>query len=186
MCRTVDMVAVEDFTIQDIPVTRYEAEEDSLHQAACYCPEPSLCLPSGYLSLESCYPDIRPPLAVSFPHGLHSPTNPLLTYTPAPDYEKHNIYLDINNQLGVPLAVQVNFQLSAILRPDLAFPILDKINTTRLVPLFWASEGFHSPSDWMVSQTKLALRLPGALSLGGAGAVLGLGLLLVVLWLWRR
>jgi len=188
MCRTVEMVEVEKFTIQDIPVTRYEAEHDTLEQEACYCPDPGSgeCLPSGYLSLESCYPDITPPLAVSFPHGLHSPPNSLLTHRPRPDYHKHNIHIDLNTQLGVPLAVQVNFQLSAILRPDPAFPVLNKINQTRLVPLFWASEGFDSPTDWIVSQTKLALRLPSALSLGGAGAILGLGLLLVVLWLWRR
>lgn len=189
MCRTVEMVAVEEFTIQDIPVTRYEAAKDSLEQDSCYCPDTtnsSLCLPSGYLNLESCYPHISPPLAVSFPHGLHSPSNPLLTHPPSPHYDQHNLHIDINNQLGVPLAVQVNFQLSAILRPDPSFPILNKIKETRLVPLFWASEGFDSPSDWMVSQTKLALGLPAALSLGGAGGLMGLGLLLVVLWLWRR
>ena len=26
-----------------------------------------------YLHLEPCYPDISPPMAVSFPHGLYSP-----------------------------------------------------------------------------------------------------------------
>ena len=32
----------------------------------------SICLPR-YLHLEPCYPDISPPMAVSFPHGLYSP-----------------------------------------------------------------------------------------------------------------
>ena len=78
-----------------------------MDQDKCYCPEDS-CLPPGYLDLAPCYPDIAPPLAVSFPHGLHSPVNPLLTHPPSPDTTKHSMFIDINNQLGVPLAVQVN------------------------------------------------------------------------------
>ena len=31
---------------------------------------------------------------------------------------------------------------------------------TKLVPLFWASEGFSSPTPWMVSTTRMALSLP--------------------------
>merc|ERR1712107_592103 len=50
-----------------------------------------------------------------------------------------------------PMAVHVSFQLSAVLQPDPAFPLLQNINGTKLVPLFWASEGFSSPSSWMVS-----------------------------------
>ena len=188
MCRTLDMVAVKDYSLEGIPVTRYEAEHDSLEQDPCYCPDNStnLCLPSGYLNLGPCYPDISPPLAVSFPHGLHSASNPLLTHQPRPDYEKHNLHIDLNTELGVPLVVQVNFQLSAILRPDPAFPLLDQITNTRLVPLFWASEGFSQPTGWMISQTKLALSLPTALSLGAAATLTTIGLLLLLLWVWRH
>ena len=108
MCRTLSMVKISDHEISDIPVTRYQAHPDSLSRDQCYCPHgEESCLPSGYLNLESCYPDISPPLAVSFPHGLNSPSNPLLTHPPSPDHDKHNIFFDINNQLGVPLAAQV-------------------------------------------------------------------------------
>ena len=54
-------------------------------------------------------------IAVSFPHGLHSPPNPLLTHAPAPDTERHSLYFDINNQLGVPLAAQVRLLLLLLL-----------------------------------------------------------------------
>ena len=54
-------------------------------------------------------------IAVSFPHGLHSPPNPLLTHAPAPDMERHSLYFDINNQLGVPLAAQVRLLLLLLL-----------------------------------------------------------------------
>ena len=116
---------------QGIPVTRYTAAPDSLAQSPCYCPNNSSstsCLPSGYLDLGPCYPDIAPPLAVSFPHGVHSPPNPLLTHPPRPRVEEHSLYFDINRELGVPLAAQVSFQLSAILRPDPAFPLLSSIS----------------------------------------------------------
>merc|ERR1712110_461266 len=67
---------------------------------------------------------------------------------------------DVNRELGVPMAVHVSFQLSAVLQPDPAFPLLQNINRTKLVPLFWASEGFSSPTPWMLSTTSMALSLP--------------------------
>ena len=39
-----------------------------------------------YLHLEPCYPDISPPMAVSFPHGLYSP-KPRYKLSP---YDKDN------------------------------------------------------------------------------------------------
>ena len=62
--------------------------------------------------------------------------------------------------------MQVSFQLSAILRPDPAFPLVDKINQTRLVPLLWASEGFDSPGSGMVAAIRLVLALPAIISYG--------------------
>ena len=171
-------------------MTRYTAHPEALAQSPCFCPhnstDPDSCLPSGYLDLGPCYPDISPPLAVSFPHGIHSPPNSLLTHPPRPQASEHSMYFDINTQLGVPLAARVSFQLSAILRPDSSFPLLSSISSTRLVPLFWASEGFTEPSSWMLSHTRMALALPSAASLGAAGSLLGLGLTCLLLCWWRR
>jgi len=181
MCRNIDMVSQENLTISGIDVTRYIADPNSLAQDSCYCPDPQTpCLPSGYLNLEPCYPEISPPMAVSFPHGLHSQPNQMLTHQPSPNTTAHHMYMDINTKLGVPLAVQVSFQLSAVLRPDPYFPILNRLNSTRLVPLFWASEGFDQPTSWMVGNTKLALALPSAAALGLAGVLLVLGVCLVL------
>ena len=58
------------------------------------------------------------------------------------------------------MGVHVSFQLSALLQPDPAFPLLENVNRTKLVPLFWATEGFSTPTPWMVSTTNLALSLP--------------------------
>jgi len=189
MCRNIDMVSQENFTIEGIDVTRYIADPQSLAQDSCYCPDPDIpCLPSGYLNLEPCYPEISPPLAVSFPHGLYSQRNKMLTHPPTPNTTTHTMYMDINTRLGVPLAVQVPFQLSAVLRPDKYFPILDKLNSTKLVPLFWASEGFEEPNSWMVTNTRLALALPSAAAHGVSGGLVFLGvcLLLALMWTSRR
>jgi len=190
MCRTLELTASHTHDIEGIPVTRYTAHPEALAQSPCFCPhnstDPDSCLPSGYLDLGPCYPDISPPLAVSFPHGIHSPPNSLLTHPPRPQASEHSMYFDINTQLGVPLAARVSFQLSAILRPDSSFPLLSSISSTRLVPLFWASEGFTEPSSWMLSHTRMALALPSAASLGAAGSLLGLGLTCLLLCWWRR
>ena len=192
------------------------------------CFDSSPCLPAGYLALEPCYPDIAPPLAVSFPHGLHSPANSLLTHPPAPSPAQHALTMDIVPELGVPLAVAVRFQvvtqsifvwfvptndflttyhfttqLSAILSPDPVFPVLNKLNSTRLVPLFWASEGFDGPTDWMVQQvgivvgctslhdctllqTRLALALPAATAHGLAALSCLAGLLTLATAIYRQ
>ena len=188
MCLTLNMIASTNFTSHGVPVTRYEAEHDAFSRDGCFCPDniTSLCLPPGYLNLESCYPDMSPPLAASFPHGLHSPANSLLTQPPTPDLGRHNIFLDINTELGLPLAMQVNFQLSAILRPDPAFPIVDKIRQTRLVPLLWASEGFQSPGLSTLALIRLSLAMPAILSYGLPSLMVTLGVLLISVLLWRR
>ena len=69
-------------------------------------------------------------------------------------------YVPQHRELGVPMGVHVSFQLSALLQPDPAFPLLENVNRTKLVPLFWATEGFSTPTSWMVSTTNLALSLP--------------------------
>jgi len=176
MCRKLQMQARYSHSIEGVDVTRYTVDKDSMKQDKCYCPQPEVtpCLPDGYLHLEPCYPDISPPMAVSFPHGLYSPAPRMLTHTPKPDPSKHEIYMDVNRELGVPMGVHVSFQLSALLQPDPAFPLLENVNRTKLVPLFWATEGFSTPTPWMVSTTNLALSLP---SLGAQGISIGLLLL---------
>ena len=181
MCLTMNLKASANSTSHGVPVTRYEASPDTFDRDGCFCPEvgSGLCLPPGYLNLQSCYPDMSPPLAVSFPHGLHAPTNPLLTQQPSPDHDMHNIFLDINTGLGIPMTMQINFQLSAILQPDPAFPVLNKINTTRLVPLLWASEGFQSPGPSMVSLIKLTLAIPAIISYGLPSLLMAVGILII-------
>jgi len=189
MCRNIKMISQQQqsLSIKGIPVTRYTAEPTSLDQNPCYCPHPHIpCLPSGYLHLEPCYPEISPPLAVSFPHGLHSAPNSLLTHNAKPNSTSHSMFIDINTKLGVPLAVQASFQISAVLRPDSYFPILRKLNSTRLVPLFWASEGFSEPTSWMISQTKMALALPSLVSFGLPTGFVIFGLILLGSWGWTR
>merc|ERR1712013_631800 len=148
MCRKLQMQARYSHSIEGVDVTRYTVDKDSMKQDKCYCPQPEVtpCLPDGYLHLEPCYPDISPPMAVSFPHGLYSPAPRMLTHTPKPDPSKHEIYMDVNRELGVPMGVHVSFQLSALLQPDPAFPLLENVNWTN-----W----FHCSGQQRASQLQL-------------------------------
>ena len=187
LCLSLELRASGNSSLQGIPVTRYQAGPDTFQREDCFCEdlESGPCLPRGYLSLESCYPDMEPPLAVSFPHGLHSPRSPVLTHPPRPEPSRHNIWLDINRELGLPLAMQVTFQLSALLRPDPSFPLLDKINRTRLVPLLWASEGFDGPGPGMVAAIRLGLALPAIISYGLPSLISAAALIIIALHLTR-
>ena len=166
LCLSLELSATANTSSQGVPVTRYQAGPDTFQREDCFC---SSCLPRGYIDLESCYPDMQPPLAVSFPHGLHSAKSPL----------------DINPQLGLPLAMQVSFQLTAILRPDPSFPVVDKINQTRLVPLLWASDGFTGPGTGLVAAIKLVLALPAIIAFGLPAIITAVGVLILALQLSR-
>lgn len=181
MCKKINMVAVSNDTWEGVPVTRYSASAKSLYPSSCYCPSPSSpCLPPGTLNLEPCYPHLSLPLAVSFPRYLHGDHSQLPSVLP-PNEEDHGMFVTLERSMGVPLAFKVRFQLSAVLNPDPSFPILDKLNTTRLVPLFWASEGFDKPTSWMLWNTRLALSLPSGIQKGVGGLSLILGLILFAL-----
>ena len=182
LCLSLELSATANTSSQGVPVTRYQAGPDTFQREDCFC---SSCLPRGYIDLESCYPDMKPPLAVSFPHGLHSAKSPLVTHPPAPQPARHNIFLDINPQLGLPLAMQVSFQLTAILRPDPSFPVVDKINQTRLVPLLWASDGFTGPGTGLVAAIKLVLALPAIIAFGLPAIITAVGVLILALQLSR-
>jgi CD36 family len=78
----------------------------------------------GYLNLAPCYPEIGPPLAVSFPQSLHAAdavhttaesSPPLLWgHSPNPDPARHQTYFDINMEIGAPLSVQVYKSISLV------------------------------------------------------------------------
>ena len=49
---------------------------------------------------------------------------------------------------------QVRFQLSAVLQPDPVFPLLSGLNSTKILPLLWASEGFDTPNAWLLANVR--------------------------------
>ena len=58
----------------------------------------------------------------------------------------HEMYLDLEPQLGAPVGVQIRFQLNLIIESDQDFPPLANLaKNLTVLPIFWAQEGYELP-----------------------------------------
>ena len=92
---------------------------------ACYCmkDEGFSCFKSGVLNLAPCkrtqHLPLGPPIALSYPHFYQADPSYLAAVEGlTPDKERHQIYVDVQPELGLPLAISKRFQLNTIIRKD--------------------------------------------------------------------
>ena len=90
---------------------------------SCFCmkQEGFSCFKSGVLNLEPCKQtqDLPrgAPIAISFPHFYQADPSFLSAVSGlSPDKEKHQFYVDVAPDSGLPLAFRKRFQLNAIIR----------------------------------------------------------------------
>ena len=81
------------------------------------------CLKSGVFNMEPCKvtPDTPrgSPIALSWPHFYQADPSFLAAVSGLnPNKEKHQFYLDVSPEFGIPLAVRPRLQINAIIRKD--------------------------------------------------------------------
>ena len=122
---------------------------------------------SGVMNVRPCTQGT--PIAVSFPHFLHgnwTHISGLIENMSPPTAALHESYFEMEPTLGIPLAIQIRFQVQLMVEPDESFPPLAKLPHPYLLPLFWAQEGFDSRTEGInFTVIKLALLLPKLTSL---------------------
>ena len=109
-----------------------------------------------------------------------------------PNHTEHRTVVEVDPLLSTPITIKARFQLNLVIRKDSAFPPLQNLpleeSGVAVLPMLWASEGFHMPDEQGFLPLYVALNLPDV-----ATVALPLGVLLAaVLCLfvpvicWRR
>lgn len=208
MCRRLELVyEKEEQYPHDLVANRYippdnamgsHLDEDPVRRNEknkCYCVDGFSCQKSGVLNMAPCKrTKDRPtgaPLALSYPHFYQADPH----YRNAveglnPDKDRHQFYVDLSPELGIPLAIRPRFQLNIIISQDESIPVMSKFPKELVLPFLWAQDGFDQPSEEMAQAVKKGLDIPNKFSrlLGVVLITVGGGMLLggLVWILWRR
>jgi hypothetical protein len=107
-----------------------------------------------------------------------------------PDKEKHQFFIDVEPQLGFPLAIRPRFQLNLVLFRVPDVPQLSKMAEEIVMPLVWIEGGFGEPSEEMVKAIKYHLADPDYLLMLSSIVCFGIGALLLlvalVYFVWSK
>ncbi|XP_063219988.1 lysosome membrane protein 2 [Bacillus rossius redtenbacheri] len=101
----------------------------------CFCPSGPPCAPDGFFNVSLCQYDS--PVLLSFPHFYLADQKyrTAIDGISPPDPEKHQLYIDVQPQMGIALSararIQINLAVSQVVDikqvatfPDIIFPIL--------------------------------------------------------------
>ena len=92
--------------------------------------------------------------------------NQITGVAPAKKHE-HELYIEIEPNLGVPVNMEIRFQVNLLLRRDSAFPPLANLQQDfTVIPIFWAQEGYSTVPDSTLTLMDFAILSP-QLATGG-------------------
>ncbi|KAJ4444620.1 hypothetical protein ANN_06416, partial [Periplaneta americana] len=117
---------------------------DKNPENSCYChPKVAPCLLSGLADITPCYYSI--PVALSFPHFLHGdPRLVDMMEGLSPDPSKHESFIMLQPNLGLPMAVSTRMQLNLVVHNTRHNPRVAIFNNYTL-PIFWLDWYFEIP-----------------------------------------
>ena len=158
----------------------------------CYCMKDQGfdCYQSGVFNMAPCKatPDLPTgaPIALSYPHFYQAhPRYQEAVVGLKPDKEKHQFYVDIVPELGVPLAIRPRLQLNVVINKDSDIPVMSNFSEELVLPFLWVQDGFSEPSPEMATQVKFGVEAPATLSLlGGVALILVGGALVLAALIW--
>ncbi|XP_034950523.1 protein croquemort-like isoform X2 [Chelonus insularis] len=123
---------------------------------ACYC-QGVECQPSGTLNVSSC--KFNAPAFVSLPHFNLADESYINAVTGLkPDQEKHQFYMVVQPDVGVPLQVRARLQLNLLVQPSKVIKIFKKIPRVYM-PILWFSQEADLTPEY-TKQIQFILTLP--------------------------
>jgi scavenger receptor class B protein 1 len=209
MCRKLDLVFEKEVLYQNsLVANRYVPPLNAMgshldsdpnrrnEKNSCFCVDGFPCMKSGLLHMGPCKrtPSLPTgaPMALSYPHFYQADPHYLNAVDGlSPDKEQHEFYLDLNPELGIPLAIRPRFQLNLIINRDEDVEILSKFQQELVLPFLWAQDGFDTPSTEMADAIRLGLDIPakGKRLVGVVLLAVGSGMLISslvwILWYLR-
>ena len=106
--------------------------------------------------------------------------------------QEHKTLVEVDPALSTPITIKARFQLNLIIRKDSAFPPLQNLplpeGGVSVLPMLWASEGFHMPDEQGFLPLYIALNLPDVVTVAfPLGLLLAAVLCFIVpLISWKR
>lgn len=163
MCRSKYLVHVNDTVSHGMDAYVYNFAPDSDDNGkfnknnTCFCKNPDKCLPPGLLDVRGCYYGF--PIALSNPHFLDA--DPITTAKVEgmnPKRENHTSYFVIQPFSGLPLDVNVRFQINMALGNIKTIANCDRFDNM-VLPLLWAEMKMEGLPDYLSTRFQLYINI---------------------------
>lgn len=180
ICRYLDLYFTEEEEINGLKVNKYAATERSVDNGTTHreysCFSYGDSLPSGVMNVSACR--YGAPVVVSFPH-FHAADPYYLQFVDGlePDEDKHQFYIKMEPQIGIPIEVAARLQVSVMVQPSPDIGLFQEAPTI-FFPALWFEQKVRIP-DEMIDELKLALAVP-TIGYNCAGVIIAIGLMLLV------
>ena len=152
LCRSLPLVYQADVVSQGVPGYRFVPPEDIFSPPeenpdnACYCMVEGGCsVPRGVFNMSAC--SFGSPVMMSWPHFFQADPKLLEDVVGLkPDPVKHQLYMDIQPKLGIPLVAQARSQI------NIQMYKMDEVKPAEglrdmIFPFVWFSSGIESIED---------------------------------------
>ncbi|XP_076360019.1 protein croquemort-like [Tachypleus tridentatus] len=146
ICRSISLKFYEETQVRRVKAYRYVAEKTLLDNGEedpdnrCFClSDATSCLPSGALNVSSC--QFNAPAIVTYPHFLYAdPTYAASVEGMKSDPEKHQMFVDIQPDLGIPMNIAARMQINIVFERVEDMSFFQNISSRIYFPIFWFSE----------------------------------------------
>ncbi|XP_012263939.2 scavenger receptor class B member 1 [Athalia rosae] len=186
LCRALPLVFKQEVTtaggvpgFRFVPPADVFASPDRVPSQQCFCPSGPPCAPEGTFNASLCQYDS--PILLSFPHFyLADPAlREAVTGISPPDAEKHQLYIDVQPNMGTALRararIQINLAVSQVsdIKQVASFPDI-------VFPIIWFEDGIDELPTEMRSLLKMAVDVPPIARAAISGALGAIGLIVVI------
>lgn len=180
ICRYLDLYFTEEEEINGLKVNKYAATAQSVDNGTTHseysCFSYGDSLPSGVMNVSACR--YGAPVVVSFPH-FHAADPYFLQFVDGlkPDEEKHQFYIKMEPQIGIPIEVAARLQVNVMVQPSPDIGLFQEAPTL-FFPALWFEQRVRIP-DEMIDELKIAVAMP-TIGYNCAGVIISIGLMLLI------
>lgn len=182
LCRYLDLYFTEEVDINGLTVNKYSATERSLDNGEkydeyeCFSHGEETDIPSGVMNISACR--YGAPVFVSLPH-FYAADPYFLEYVDGlePKKEKHEFYIALDGQTGVPIDVAARLQVNILVRPYPNIALYEEAPHI-FFPIVWFEQKVRIPSD-MIDEIKIAASIPN-IGYACTGSIIVIGIILLI------
>ncbi|ALC39338.1 pes, partial [Drosophila busckii] len=143
MCRAIPLDYTETVTVHGVTAYKYSGTRHAVDngtlfpETSCYCVD-GQCQPAGVINIKNCM--YNSSIFMSYPHFyLADPSYLAAVDGLQPEKEKHEFYMALEPNAGVPMDVGGGFQANYLMEPTPGVALFARVPTV-LMPLMWAEE----------------------------------------------